>query len=476
MADLQLVIGLEMHCELKSKSKVFSTAPNTFSEDANVHVSPVDMAFPGILPLVNKYNVEEALKMASILNCTIANTLVFDRKNYFYPDLPKGYQITQFHKPIGTEGYIDYEVNQEIKRAYISDIHLEEDAASLDHFSTSSTIDYNRCGVPLIEIVTKPCFYSSAEAIAFLENMRNIYQYTNISDADTKRGQIRCDVNVNLKDIKTNKYVTPRVEMKNVNSFANVSAAIKYEYDRQLKAYLKDGGKELTQETRRFDEETNTTIRMRSKVDAIDYKYFIEPNLPEYPITKEWVNQIIKEIPELPLNRKQKYLNDYQLSEEESNTLIKERDTADYFEECVKIGINPKLSANWINGVIQAELNKTNVNIKDFYLVPAYLKEIIEAINKGNISNKQAKEIFNDAILNRKEPSTYLTLNQQLSDKYTLNKIIDNIINNNLKQKEAYLNGRSNLFDFFVGQVMKETKGKANPVITKELLHNKLEK
>jgi aspartyl-tRNA(Asn)/glutamyl-tRNA(Gln) amidotransferase subunit B len=476
MDDIKLVIGLEMHCELKSNSKVFSTAPNAFSEDANIHVSPVDMAFPGILPLVNKYNVEEAIKMASILHCTIADTLIFDRKNYFYPDLPKGYQITQFHQPMGVEGYIDYEVNQEIKRAYIFDLHLEEDAAALDHFTTTSTIDYNRCGVPLIEIVTKPCFYSADEAIAFLENMRNIYKYTNISDADTKRGQIRCDVNVNLKNIKTNKYVTPRVEMKNVNSFANVSAAIKYEYDRQLKAYLKDGGQELTQETRRFDEEKGITVRMRSKVDAVDYKYFIEPNIPEYPITKDWIEKITKDIPELPLTRKLKYLKDYHLTEEESNTLIKERSTADYFEKCVKIGINPKLAVNWINGSIQAELNKTNLDINDFYLTPEYLKEIIAAITNGLISSKQAKDIFNEVITQKKAPRNFINLNQQLSDEAELSKIIDTIINNNLKQKEAYLNGRSNLFDFFVGQVMKETKGKANPVITKELLHNKLEK
>ena len=237
MTDLELVVGLEMHCELKSNSKVFSTGKNEYNDIANCNVAPLDMAFPGTLPVLNEKCVYDAIKMAKILNCTIADEMIFDRKNYYYPDLPKGYQITQCTKPVGINGYLDVPSNDKIIRVMISDIHLEEDTASLDHFSNMSTIDYNRAGVPLLECVTTPSIHSADDAIAFLEYMRNIYQYTNISDADTKKGQIRCDVNINLKDSNGN-YVTPRVEVKNVNSFSNIYKVIKYEEERQKKEYL----------------------------------------------------------------------------------------------------------------------------------------------------------------------------------------------------------------------------------------------
>ena len=321
MENLHVVIGLEMHCELKSNSKVFSSGKNAYSDTANENISPVDMAFPGILPILNKYNVEEAIKMASILNCDIADYMIFDRKHYYYPDLPKGYQITQCTRPVGINGYIEYDLNNEIKRADITDIHLEEDAASLDHMHNTSTIDYNRAGVPLLEIVTSPCFKSAEEAIAFLENMIKIYQYTDISDADTKRGQVRCDVNVSLAN-ETGEYVTPRAEVKNVNSLSNIYNTIKFEEERQRNAYF-NKTEELVQETRRYDEESNTTIRMRTKVDAIDYKYFVEPNIPPYKIEKDYIDELVKDIKELPLSRKLRYLNEYNLSLEDANTLIK---------------------------------------------------------------------------------------------------------------------------------------------------------
>ena len=330
MDNLHVVIGIEMHCELKSNSKVFSKGRNSYSDEANTNISPVDMAFPGILPLVNKKCVEHAIKMASILNCEIADVMMFDRKHYYYPDLPKGYQITQFTKPVGVNGHIEYEVDGIKKEALIYDIHLEEDAASLDHFFNTSTIDYNRAGVPLLEIVTKPCFYSKEEVVAFLENIRNIYQYTDISDADTKKGQIRCDVNINLQNDK-GEYVTPRVEIKNVNGFSNIAASIDYEEERQKNALKNNLEDELVQETRRYDEESGTTIRMRTKVDAIDYKYFVEPNILPYPITKEWIDEIKKEIPELPLERKKKYMEKYGLSEYDATTIIKNKDISNYF-------------------------------------------------------------------------------------------------------------------------------------------------
>lgn len=476
MTKLQLVVGLEMHCELKSNAKVFSTGINKYSDTANCHVSPVDMAFPGTLPIVNKKCIEHAIKMASVLNCTLADKFIFDRKNYYYPDLPKGYQITQCTKPIGVNGYIDLPCQDRVIRAEIHDIHLEEDAASLDHFKNTSTIDYNRAGVPLLEIVTEPCFYSADEAVAFLEYMRNVYQYTDISLADTKKGQIRCDVNVNLKNEK-GEYVTPRVEIKNVNSFSNVHDAILYEEKRQLKALEENNLEELVQETRRWDEETNSTIRMRTKVDAIDYKYFIDPNIPPIKIDKNWVEEIVKTIPRLPLERQNSYMKEYGLSAYDAKILVKDKDIASYFEECINLGLDAKMASNWITVNIVTELNKDNSSIKDFYITPEYLKQILDRIADGTISNKQAKDVFSKALEEKKEPQSFISKeNSQISNEDELRGIITEIINNNLGQKEAYLNGKTNLFDYFVGQVMKQTRGKANPVKTKEILSEELNK
>ena len=476
MTKLQLVVGLEMHCELKSNAKVFSTGINKYSDTANCHVSPVDMAFPGTLPIVNKKCIEHAIKMASVLNCTLADKFIFDRKNYYYPDLPKGYQITQCTKPIGVNGYIDLPCQDRVIRAEIHDIHLEEDAASLDHFKNTSTIDYNRAGVPLLEIVTEPCFYSADEAVAFLEYMRNVYQYTDISLADTKKGQIRCDVNVNLKNEK-GEYVTPRVEIKNVNSFSNVHDAILYEEKRQLKALEENNLEELVQETRRWDEETNSTIRMRTKVDAIDYKYFIDPNIPPIKIDKNWVEKIVNTIPRLPLERQNSYITEYGLSAYDAKILVKDKDIASYFEECINLGLDAKMASNWITVNIVTELNKDNSSIKDFYITPKYLKQILDRIADGTISNKQAKDVFSKALEEKKEPQSFISKeNSQISNEDELRGIITEIINNNLGQKEAYLNGKTNLFDYFVGQVMKQTRGKANPVKTKEILSEELNK
>ncbi len=475
MNKYKAVIGLEMHCEIKSNSKVFSSARNSYNELANDNVRPLDMAFPGTLPVINKECVRKALMMSLVLDCTQPEYMYFDRKNYYYPDLPKGYQITQMHDPVGVNGKIMIECDGYSKEVLIHDIHLEEDSASLDHYSDVSLIDYNRAGVPLLELVTEPCLNSAAEAVAFLENMRRIYQYCDISEADTKKGQIRCDVNVSIMDYDSDVLGT-KVEIKNVNSFANVSEAIEYEIKRQSE--LKAAGRydEVVQETRRFDEETGTTIHMRSKVDAIDYKYFVEPNIPKYKINKEWLEEIRKTIPMLPRERKYKYINEYNLSEYDTNIIIKEKDYADYFEECLKLGIDKKLAANWLTVQIIAYLNKNYITLEEFFLKPNLLKQILEPLEKNIISSKQAKDIFLKALEEEKEPRTYINEdNLQMSDKEKLNDIIDNIVNSNEKQVEEYRNGKSNLFDFFVGQVMKETKGKANPVLTKEILRNKLD-
>ena len=471
----KVVVGLEMHCELKSNSKVFSSAENSYNELANANVRPVDMAFPGTLPVVNKECVRKALLMSMVLNCKQPEYMYFDRKNYYYPDLPKGFQITQMHDPVGVDGNITIECDDYEKNVLIHDIHLEEDAASLDHYYDTSLIDYNRAGVPLLELVTEPCLSSAEEAVAFLETMRRIYQYCGVSEADTKKGQIRCDVNVSIMDPDATELGT-KVEIKNINSFGNVYDAIIYEVKRQSE--LKDAGRydEVVQETRRFDEETGTTIHMRSKVDAIDYKYFVEPNIPKYKIDKKWLDEIRKDIPMLPRERKNKYINEYGLSEYDANIIIKEKEYADYFEKCISLGMDKKQAANWLIVQIIAYLNKYEITLQDFYLTPEYLNQIISELDIATISSKQAKEIFFKSLEEQKEPKNFISKeNSQISDINTLNNIIDNIISNNINQVNAYKSGKTNLFDYFVGQVMKETKGKANPTITKEILKDKLD-
>ena len=475
MNKYKAVIGLEMHCELKSNSKVFSSACNSYNEIANDNVRPVDMAFTGTLPVVNKECIRKALLMSMVLNCKQPEYMYFDRKNYYYPDLPKGYQITQMHNPVGVDGSITIECDGYDKEVLIHDIHLEEDAASLDHLYDVSLIDYNRAGVPLLELVTEPCLNSADEAVTFLETMRRIYQYCDVSEADSKKGQIRCDVNVSIMDPDAKELGT-KVEIKNVNSFSNVHDAIEYEIKRQSE--LKDAGRydEVEQETRRFDEESGTTIRMRSKVDAIDYKYFVEPNIPKYRIDKKWLEEIRATIPMLPRDRKAKYIKEFGLSEYDANIIIKEKDYADYFEECVNLGMDAKTAANWLTVHIIAYLSKYDITLEEFYLKPSLLKQLIDEQVKGTISSKQAKEIFFKSLEEEKEPKTYISKdNAQITDRGEIDSIITTILQNNPNQIEQYKNGKTNLFDYFVGQVMKETRGKANPVLTKEILKDKLD-
>ena len=475
MSKYKAVIGLEMHCEIKSNSKVFSKSLNDYNLLPNANVTNIDMAFPGTLPVVNKECIRKSLLMSMILNCKQPEYIYFDRKNYFYPDLPKGYQITQMHSPVGVDGKIFIDVNGVEKEVLIHDIHLEEDSASMEHFSDASLIDYNRAGVPLLELVTEPCFNSAEEAVAFLEHIIGIYRYADISDADTKRGQIRCDVNVSIMDEDATELGT-KVEVKNVNSISNVFETINYEIKRQSE--LKDAGRynEVEQETRRFDEENGITIRMRSKVDAIDYKYFVEPNIPKFKLSSEWLEEIRKSIPKLAKERKNLYMNEFGLGEYDASIIVKDRSYADYYEECVRIGIDSKIAANYLITNILAYLSKEDIKLEDFYLTPSYLKQITDAVDSGKISSKQAKEIFNKSLEEKKEPKNFINSDSaQISDSDELGRIIDNILENNSKQIEDYKNGKTNLFDYFVGQVMKETRGKANPVLTKEILNIKLQ-
>ncbi len=469
----KLVIGLEMHAEMKSTTKVFSPSSNVYNKMANVNINEIDLAFPGFMPSLNEECVKKAVEMALILKCDVAKYMIFDRKNYYYPDLPKGYQITQNTRPVGINGNLEVSLNGSKFNVEILDIHLEEDAAALDHLPTFSLIDYNRAGVPLLETVTAPCMHSADEAIAFLETMCRIYKYTGISEADTKKGQIRCDVNVNLMDDNGN-YITPKVEIKNVNSLANVKLAILYEEKRQLES-LKNN-EPLYQETRRFDESSGTTVHMRSKADAIDYKYFVEPNIPPYEITDEFVENIRKTIPVLADIRKDNYINNLGLDEYNANILIKDINIANYFEKCVEVGIKPIIAANYINGIITSYINEKDININDFYLKPEYLKQINDAKESGILSSKGVKEVFYKSLEEEKEPKNFISKEDaQVSDENLIESIIDRILSSHEKEILEYKNGRTNIFDFFVGQVMKETRGKANPIITKDLLHKKLD-
>lgn len=470
------VIGLEFHCEMKSNTKVFSNARNSFSKVANENVAPVDMAFPGTLPVVNKTCVKKALMMSMILNCKQPEYMEFDRKNYYYPDLPKGYQLTQFFNPVGVDGKIEIDVNGTKKEVLIHDIHLEEDAASLDHYYNTSTIDYNRAGVPLLELVTEPCLHSADEALAFLEHVKSIYEYTDISECDTKKGQIRADVNVSIMDEDSTEFGT-KVEVKNVNSFDAIRKTINYEIKRQSE--LKDAGRydEVVQETRRWDDESGTTIHMRSKADAIDYKYFTEPNIPKFRITKELLNEVRSKIPVLAHERKEKYINEYGLSEYDAGVLTKDKKISDYFEECVSLKCDPKSACNWITTRVLGELNKSEENnIDDLYIRPNMIVELVTLVNDKKISSDQAKKVFTKMLEESLTPKEIVKKYDMevIEDAGLIESLVNEVISENAKAIEDYHNGRTNMLDYLVGQVMKKSKGKANPVEAKAKMLEKI--
>ncbi len=483
MGKYKAKIGLEMHCEIsETKTKVFSSAKNSYSEEANSNINPIDMAFPGILPVVNKEAVRMALMASMALNCQQPEYMYFERKNYYYPDLPKGFQLTQETKPIpvGIYGQVTFECNGKEKTVRINNLHLEEDAASLDHYDDFSTIDYNRAGVPLLELVTEPDISSADEAVAFLEHMRSVYQYLNISEADSKKGQVRCDVNVSIMDEDLDdsdpKNWGTKIEVKNVNSFGGVRDAINYEIKRQTKLKENNEYEQMEQQTRRWDEESGTTIYMRSKVDAIDYKYFVEPNIPKFKLSKEWLEEIKASLPMLAYERKLKYINNYNLSDYDASILVKQRDIADYFEKTISLGVDPKQAANWTNGMILSYLNSNEINIKDFFLTPEMLKELIDLINSKTISSKQGKEVFAKVLEKKKSPKEIVESEgmMQITDTGELDRIIDEVVNENPEQVAAYDPERPKILDYFIGQIMKKTRGKANPATASQLMKEKL--
>lgn len=478
------LIGIEMHCEIsRTNSKVFSGASNSFNDCPNGNVRPLDMGFPGTLPVVNKEAVRKSIMMSLMLGCKVPEYLYFERKNYYYPDLPKGYQITQETKPapIGIYGKLKYDCDGVFKEALINNIHLEEDTAAQEHYPEFSTLDYNRCGVPLLELVTEPCFHSSDEAMSFLETIRSIYRYADISEADSKKGQIRCDVNVSIMDADLDEipenYGT-KVEVKGVNSFGAAKAVIDYEIDRQIK--LKESGEydSMPQQTRRWDEDSMTTIYMRDKVDAIDYKYFIDPNIPKIKLSSSWIDEIKASIPVLAHERKEIYMNRYGLSNYDATILVKEKNVSDYYENTIKCGADAKSASNWISSVILGYLNKELITIDDIYVTPNMLKDLIDMVSDGTISSKQGKEVLFKCLDEHKDPKTVVEDSgmKQIGSADEILKIVTEVLDENGDNIEKYKAGRTNVVDFLVGQVMKKTRGQANPGITRSMMIEEIEK
>lgn len=469
----KVTIGLEVHCELESNTKNFSPAPNGYTNFPNEHVATVDLGLPGILPVPNKFACRQALLTAQALNCENPNEVIFDRKNYFYADLPKGYQITQNTKPMGINGYLDIMVDGKVKRVDIHDLHLEEDTASLDHNTGYSLIDYNRSGVPLMEIVTEPCMHSADEAVAFLEDLRDVFLYLGVSEARSDKGEMRCDVNISLNKEGDSRLGT-KVEMKNINAFYNVRAAIEYEIKRQSK--LLDEGEKVVQETRRIADD-GKTYPMRKKVDAIDYKYFIEPNIPSTPLSKEYLDEIRSTLPVLKLDRYLKYI-ELGLTDEDAKTLSKNRKISDYFEEVIK-NSDVLVATQFMTTSILSTLNKLEIDIDELFIKPDMLSVLVDKVKNNEMSLDQAKKLLYKVIDEKKDPRELIEKENlhQINDDDELTKIINDLMDNNPEQMRQYIEEDNKaIVNFFIGQTMKTTNRQANPNKSLEIIKRELER
>lgn len=467
--NFETVIGLEVHCELKTKSKMFSGAPVTFGQAPNTNVNIVDMGMTGAMPVLNKAGVEYAIRVCSALNMEIDELVCFDRKNYYYSDLPKGFQITQDRHPIGRNGTMNIEVDGRKQVIEIERLHMEEDTAKQLHFDDYSLIDYNRAGIPLIEIVTKPTIRSGAAAAAYLEKLRQILLFTDVSDAKMEEGSMRCDVNVSIRPFGSDKFGT-RTEIKNLNSISNVQKAIEYEVARQEKVLISGG--EVLQETRRYDEDKKETVVMRAKGDAVDYKYYPEPNILPIRLDHKWVEEIIANIPEMPESRVKRYINYYSIPKTDALILVQTKEISDFFEAVVKDTKYYKIACNWMLGEVQAYLNKNNLTIQDTKLTPEYLAKMINFIQDGTISSKQGKKVFELLMKQGKDPEIIIEENhmKQISSPEELTVIINEVLDANEQSIEDYRNGKDRAVGFLVGQIMKKTGGQANPAVTNKLL------
>jgi aspartyl-tRNA(Asn)/glutamyl-tRNA(Gln) amidotransferase subunit B len=471
------VIGLEVHAQLLTKAKIFCGCSTQFGAEPNSHACPVCMGMPGVLPVLNRKVVEFTMKMAMATHCRINASCNFARKNYFYPDLPKGYQISQYAQPLSEHGYVDIELDGGKKRIGITRIHMEEDAGKLlhDEHLPSSYVDLNRTGVPLIEIVSEPDMRSAEEAAAYLKRLHEILVYLEICDGNMEEGSFRCDANVSLRTKGETAFGT-RAELKNMNSFRNVQRALEHEIKRQ-QSILKSG-QEVIQETRLWDDSQGVTQSMRGKEEAHDYRYFPDPDLVPIVIDNEWIEEVKKSLPELPLEKRERFVRDYQIPPYDAGVLTSSRALADYFEEVAKISGKPKIASNWVMGDLLRFLNEDKRDIKECPIHPRSLAEMILIIEDRTISGKMAKDIIVEMYRTGKAPKTVIEEKGmvQITDEDALVKTIAGILAANPAQLEQYRAGKEKLFGYFVGQVMKATQGKANPQLINELLKKMLKK
>lgn len=468
--DFDVIIGLELHIQTKTKSKLFSSAPVTFGKEPNTQVNIIDMGYPGVMPTVNKQAVINAIRLCHALNMHIDDTLLFERKNYYYSDLPRGYQITQQFRPLGTNGFL--EINK--RKIEIERLHIEEDTCKQIHIDDETLLDYNRAGIPLVEIVTKPVINNGEEASKFVEKIRSIVSFLEVSDGKMEKGSLRCDVNISLKEKGSNRFGT-KVEIKNLNSISNIQKAIDYEILRQSE--LLNNGQKIKQESRRFDEASKKTILLRAKTDDVDYRYFTEPNIVPIKLSKQFIEEAIESSPELADSKYERYVK-LGLNEYDARILISDPNIAKYFDRGIELGINPKLFANWIIDNIQSVLHKKEIDISEFNVTPSKMVELINLVDTGTISNKQAKEMLIKMVDTNSSPKELLmqTNSIQLNDRDEIMKIINKIIESNPQLVVEYNNGKTNIAKFIVGQVLKETSGKANPALTNKLAIEKLQR
>ena len=473
--NFETIVGIEIHVEMKTKSKMFSLAPIGFGLTPNSEVVAFDMAFPGTMPRVNKEAVKNAIRVSNALHMSIDQEIWFDRKNYFYSDLPKGYQITQQARPIGSEGYLIINVNGKDKKIGIERLHMEEDTCMQHHFSDYTLLDYNRAGIPLIEIVSKPEIRSGEEARKYVEKIREIVTFSNVSDGKMEEGSLRCDVNVSIRPYGSNKFGT-KVEIKNLNSIANVEKAIDFEAKRQSELLLL--GKEVEQETRRYDEAKKETVLMRKKTDAADYKYFTEPNIPPIKLSDEFVKDAIDTCPELYDQKLERFLNSYGLNEVDAKIILTSVDMANYYDEAAKFTKLYQPLANFMISDVNGYLNKNAISILDFKVEPKFISELVELLQSKKINSSQGKQIFEKLVKENKSP---LLIQKEvgavlINDENKIHELVLEVLEANPTLRDDFKAGKTRAQGFVMGQIMKKTGGKVNPGIANKIILDELKK
>ncbi len=478
MTEYEIVIGLEVHAQVLTDSKVFCGCSTEFGASPNEHTCPICLGLPGTLPVLNKKTVEYTIKTGLAMNCDIAEFSKFDRKNYFYPDLPKAYQISQYDMPLCKNGYIEFWVNGEKKRVGINRIHLEEDAGKLVHAgsiaeSQYSFADYNRSGIALMEIVSEPDIHSPEEARLYLNELKKILEYLEVSDCNMEEGSLRCDANISLRPVGTVTFGT-KAEVKNLNSFRAVQRALEFEAERQADL-LREGGK-VIQETRHWDESKGITIPLRSKEEAHDYRYFPESDVPPLVIKDSWVDEIKRGLPELPAVKRARFVNEYGIPEQDVEVLTETKAMADFFEECVKDYNEPKTVSNWLIGEFLRLLNAEGIEIKESKVTSRHLAGMLKLIKDGTISGKIAKTVFEEIFKTGKTAEIVVKEKGlvQITDEDAINDVVDKVISENPGAVEDLKAGKNKAIGFLVGQVMKETRGRANPQLVNEILRKRL--